>query len=291
MAESRDVERHGEQAVKVGALKYLEKLNPLAYCCAIILVDGSKSHSAKGKDELVPAPNKTLRDWIQNGRTMASLSREEIELLETSLLDCFLGHLDQDSEPTLIGKMYDDAISFVVAERLRRDYRCSNRELKIIWPRLLGKTGGGTSELRETGKLTAVDLICIFIGGVILSCLIGGYYILNPPLEGNLDEAGAVSSQLRSGQHSDSPDEGQTFVPKAGFVPNAQVATVVAVAILKPIYGASEIEMEEPFQASLTNGVWTVVGTFKAAPGRHGGAAEIQLSQIDGKILSVTHGK
>ena len=83
------------------------------------------------------------------------------------------------------------------------------------------------------------------------------------------------------------PDD---FVPAEGYVPTAEVAIKIAVAVWEPIYGAEKIAEEKPYKATLAEGVWTVEGTL---PKRYtkGGVALAEISKRDGRILRVTHGK
>jgi hypothetical protein len=76
---------------------------------------------------------------------------------------------------------------------------------------------------------------------------------------------------------------------KNGYVPDAETAIAVAVAVWNPIYGKEQIEKEKPYKASLSNGVWTVEGSLPE--GHIGGVAEIDISKDDCKILRVIHGK
>ena len=80
------------------------------------------------------------------------------------------------------------------------------------------------------------------------------------------------------------------YVPVEGYVPTAEVAIKIAVAIWEPIYGAAKIAEQEPYKATLAEGVWTVEGTL---PKRYnkGGVAQAEISKRDGRILRVTHGK
>ena len=84
-------------------------------------------------------------------------------------------------------------------------------------------------------------------------------------------------------------DENATYRPAAGFVPTADVAIAIAVAIWGPIYGKEQIEHEKPFHAGLVNGVWLVSGTLP--PGHVGGVAEARIAQADGRVLGVIHGQ
>ena len=79
------------------------------------------------------------------------------------------------------------------------------------------------------------------------------------------------------------------FVPPTGMVPDAETAIAVAVAVLKPIYGAKKIESERPFHAHLNGEVWHVYGSLPA--GWVGGVAEVELSRKDGQIVRFWHGQ
>jgi hypothetical protein len=78
--------------------------------------------------------------------------------------------------------------------------------------------------------------------------------------------------------------------PVDGYVPNKNTAIRIAVAVLSPIYGDEHIAQEQPFTASLKDGVWTVEGT-PPKPETNGGVAEIRISKKDGRVLYVCHGK
>lgn len=80
-----------------------------------------------------------------------------------------------------------------------------------------------------------------------------------------------------------------TYKPAEGYVPNAQTATAIAIAVWGPIYGAEKIASERPYRTRLTNGVWIVEGSLPR--GRLGGVAVIEMSKDDGRILRVSHGK
>ena len=83
----------------------------------------------------------------------------------------------------------------------------------------------------------------------------------------------------------------QTFGvhPARGFVPTADVAIAIAVAVWSPIYGADHIAGEKPYVAVLHDGVWLVTGSLPKDS--IGGVAEARIAQSDGRILSVTHGQ
>jgi hypothetical protein len=77
------------------------------------------------------------------------------------------------------------------------------------------------------------------------------------------------------------------FQPKDGFVPDAQTAIKIAVAVWEPIYGAEKIAGEKPYRARLANGIWTVEGSLPAR--QVGGAAIAEIAKDDGRILRVIH--
>jgi hypothetical protein len=79
------------------------------------------------------------------------------------------------------------------------------------------------------------------------------------------------------------------YMPPAGCVPDAATAIKIAVAIWEPIYGAKHIAAKKPFHATLHDGIWSVYGSLPK--GWVGGVPEAEISQKDGKILRVRHGK
>ena len=84
------------------------------------------------------------------------------------------------------------------------------------------------------------------------------------------------------------PDE-RTYMPPAGYVPDAATAIKIAVAVWEPIYGRKQIQGQKPFHATLRGGVWTVHGSLP--PNTVGGVAEADISKRDGRVLRVIHGK
>lgn len=88
--------------------------------------------------------------------------------------------------------------------------------------------------------------------------------------------------------------------PKMGVVPDSETAVALAKTVLLPIYHAEFLNGEEPFSASLTDGVWTITGTapkfepnkIVKTPSGTGvtviskeGPLQVTLSQWDGRIL------
>jgi hypothetical protein len=80
-----------------------------------------------------------------------------------------------------------------------------------------------------------------------------------------------------------------SFDPEDGYVPDADTAIKIAVAVWEPIYGKDQIAGEKPYQAHHANGVWTVEGSLP--DGWDGGVAIAEIAKKDGKILRVSHGK
>jgi hypothetical protein len=77
--------------------------------------------------------------------------------------------------------------------------------------------------------------------------------------------------------------------PKEGYVPNAETAIKIAVAVWEPIYGAETIAAEKPYVAVLNKDVWIVQGSLPE--GYVGGVAIAEIAKDDGRILRVSHGK
>src|SRR5467141_1663954 len=92
-----------------------------------------------------------------------------------------------------------------------------------------------------------------------------------------------VSAPLAAQQ----PDP-RSYRPPKGFVPDSATAVRVAVAVWIPIYGDSLIMAEQPFIATLRDGVWTVTGTLPR-PYTRGGVAMARIAKRDGRILFVRH--
>ena len=94
-------------------------------------------------------------------------------------------------------------------------------------------------------------------------------------------------SLLSAALAAQQPDP-QSYKPPRGFVPDSATAVRIAVAVWIPIYGESHIMAEQPFVATLKDGVWTVVGTLPR-PYTQGGVAMARIAKRDGRILFVKH--
>jgi hypothetical protein len=81
-----------------------------------------------------------------------------------------------------------------------------------------------------------------------------------------------------------------TCKPAEGYVPDAETAITIAVAVWEPIYGKERIAEEKPYHATLSNGIWTVTGSLPEEYNR-GGVAEADISKDDGRVSRVIHGK
>jgi len=79
------------------------------------------------------------------------------------------------------------------------------------------------------------------------------------------------------------------YKPKEGYVPDEETAIKIAVAVWIPIYGKEEIESEKPYQATLKDGIWYVIGSLPE--GWLGGVAEVEISKDDGCIIRISHGE
>jgi NTF2 fold immunity protein len=79
------------------------------------------------------------------------------------------------------------------------------------------------------------------------------------------------------------------YKPPEGYVPDAQTAIQIALAVWLPIYGRKQIDSEKPYTATLKDGVWTVSGTLPHGY-NVGGVAVAEISKLDGTILRVSHG-
>jgi hypothetical protein len=83
-------------------------------------------------------------------------------------------------------------------------------------------------------------------------------------------------------------DQVRDWVPPEGFVPNAETAIRIAVAVWEPIYGAAAIAGQKPYMARLQKGIWVVEGTVHT---EMGGAAVAAIMKSNGKVLRVSHGR
>lgn len=91
---------------------------------------------------------------------------------------------------------------------------------------------------------------------------------------------------------------GQRDRRKNGYVPDEGTAVKIAEAALVPVYGKKQIESEEPFTARLKDDVWTVYGTLRCPDGKGGvtmlcggGVAVVEISRVNGRVISRGHGK
>ena len=87
--------------------------------------------------------------------------------------------------------------------------------------------------------------------------------------------------------------------PSEVRVPDAATAIAIGRTTAIKVYGKRQIDYEEPLNASLDNGVWSVYGTL-CCPDREGkrtcetgkcvgGVVTVKIRQGDGKILSIGH--
>jgi hypothetical protein len=79
------------------------------------------------------------------------------------------------------------------------------------------------------------------------------------------------------------------YKPPQGYVPDAETAIQIALAVWLSIYGKKQIDSEKPYTATLKDGVWTVSGSLPRGD-VVGGVAIAEISKQDGTILRVSHG-
>jgi hypothetical protein len=90
---------------------------------------------------------------------------------------------------------------------------------------------------------------------------------------------------------------GQNAAPSRTPVADGATAVKIAEKALIPVYGKKKVLSERPFTAELKDGVWMVSGTLHCPYSQDsnaacaGGVAMVQISQSDGHILSMGHGK
>jgi hypothetical protein len=118
--------------------------------------------------------------------------------------------------------------------------------------------------------------VFIMLARVLLACLMAAY---TPLAQSREDEAVQYAQRITT--------HGKTYLPSAGYVPDAKTAVAIAKAVLIPIYGKAEIDGEEPWHTGLKSGVWTVVGTLNGQA--NGGSAVVQIDKKTGAIRFVTH--
>ena len=77
-------------------------------------------------------------------------------------------------------------------------------------------------------------------------------------------------------------------------VPDSESAIKIGEAALMKVYGKSKVKSERPFSAELKDDVWTVSGTLHCKDDKRtceGGVAMATISRIDGRVISMSHGK
>jgi NTF2 fold immunity protein len=92
--------------------------------------------------------------------------------------------------------------------------------------------------------------------------------------------------------------QAQSNRPSRDYVPDSATAVKIAEAVLVPVYGEKLIESEKPFTAKLEKNIWTVSGTLRCPDGHGGttthcvgGTAEVRISKVDARIISMIHYK
>lgn len=79
------------------------------------------------------------------------------------------------------------------------------------------------------------------------------------------------------------------YKPPQGYVPEAETAIKIAVAVWEPIYGKDQIAHEKPYTEVLLNGIWTVQGSLPE--GFVGGVAIAEIAKADGRVIRISHGQ
>ena len=86
-----------------------------------------------------------------------------------------------------------------------------------------------------------------------------------------------------------------SYKPPGGYVPDAETAIKIAVAVWEPIYGREKIASQKPYMARLVGAVWIVEGSVPESQGGRvlvgGGVALAEISKDDGRVLRVSHGR
>jgi hypothetical protein len=101
----------------------------------------------------------------------------------------------------------------------------------------------------------------------------------------------ALAVAVGAGVHAraGSQESSHSYAPREGFVPDAATATRIAEAVLVPIYGARQIQAQQPLSATLRGNAWQVTGQLPA--GNVGGVASVEIAKSDARILRVSHGR
>lgn len=73
-------------------------------------------------------------------------------------------------------------------------------------------------------------------------------------------------------------------------VPNEKKALEIADRAMRERFGDAVVNRQQPFKAELKDGVWHVYGTLPDG-NTHGGTAEAEVAQADGRIIRVWHGR
>jgi hypothetical protein len=80
-----------------------------------------------------------------------------------------------------------------------------------------------------------------------------------------------------------------SYKPPGGYVPDAETAIKIAVAVWEPIYGRDNIARQKPYKARLVGSVWIVEGSLPEFV--LGGVALAEIAKDDGRVLRVSHSK
>ena len=92
--------------------------------------------------------------------------------------------------------------------------------------------------------------------------------------------------EVSASYFSATKDKNATFQTEC-VIPNAAVASQVAVAISKAIYG-DDILQQMPMKVCLVDGIWKIEGTVHS---QKGGSVYMEIDKKDGKVRYICHSK
>lgn len=85
-----------------------------------------------------------------------------------------------------------------------------------------------------------------------------------------------------------------SYIPKEGLIPTADIAVKIAQCVLTRIYGKEIIEEEKPFSVNLKNEIWIIEGSAPRTKNSTlilGGQSYMEIRKSNGEILKLLHTK
>lgn len=80
-------------------------------------------------------------------------------------------------------------------------------------------------------------------------------------------------------------------VREDGYVPHAEIAIKIAIAVWEPIFSQARIEKQQPISAKLIdNKIWVVRGSLPQ-PKMLGGTMIAEICKQTGEIFRISHGR